>query len=471
VIEFGHLCFLKNNLMIHPLLEALSSANYLHKGIPILVACSGGRDSMTLLHALLQAAFSGIQVAHCNFKLRGQESDEDEAFVMAFCKDHQLPFHRTSFDTNQYAAENGLSIQMAARKLRYEWMETIRKKHQLDLILTAHHADDLAETILFNLVQGTGISGLKGMQPKQGCICRPWLYIPAAVIKDYSDKNLIAYREDSSNASTKYKRNFLRHEIIPQLETLNPNLITEWASFSQRMSDTEVLMMEQVRRIQSKALVPWKNGYRLHVSYTLQHPAAATLIYEFLKKFGCSAGLVAEILDVFRGLKRNNASGQLFASATHRFFLEKNSIYILPIESHRDELISFSGLPHQMIFNEFKIDVRRQPIHEVNVKQDPRYAYFDAALLDFPLVLRYPKTADYFYPLGMSKPGNPSKTGKKKLSKFFKDIKLPLAEREATPVLFSGERLAWVLGQRSDDRFKITAQTKEVICLVITREK
>jgi len=457
--------------MTHPLAKALQQAGIINKGTPVLLACSGGRDSMTLLHLLIQEGFQKLSVAHCNFKLRGEASDGDQKLVEEYCAQNGIRCYSKGFDTSEYAAATGISIQMAARTLRYEWLESLRREQDLDLILTAHHADDLAETILFQLIQGTGLTGMKGMAQKNDAIFRPLLYVPAQDIRAYAEIHQVPFREDSSNASTKYKRNFIRHEVVPKLQILNPQLIEELSAFSRRMIDAEVLMQEQIAKIRSKALEPWKHGHRLHLRYILQHPAWRTILFELLQPFGCSPGMVAEIQALCSGEKKENASGQCFISSSHRLVFDEKSVYILPVDAHREELLHFDQWPHQIIFNEYKIDVRRQPIHEVNIKKHPRYAYFDAATTQLPISIRYPKTGDYFYPFGMGKVRNPDKVGKKKLSKFFKDIKLPVAEREATPLLFSGDRLAWVVGQRMDDRFKITPATKEVICLVITRSE
>jgi tRNA(Ile)-lysidine synthase len=457
--------------MTHPLSKALQQAAIINKGTPLLLACSGGRDSMSLLHLLIKEGYQNLSVAHCNFKLRAEESEGDQKLVETYCEGHGIPFYCQSFETKEHAQLKGISIQMAARELRYEWLESLRKELNLDLILTAHHADDLAETILFQLTQGTGVAGMKGMTQKNEAIFRPLLYVSGEDIRAYAEQHQVPYREDSSNASTKYKRNFIRHEIVPKLQSINPQFVEELSAFSRRMADTEVLMQEQIKRIRSKALEPWKQGYRLHLRYLLQHPAWKTLLFELLHPFGCSSGMVEEIQALCRGEKKENASGQCFITNSHRLVFDEKSVYILPLDAVREEVLHFDQWPHQIVFNEFKIDVRRQPIHEVNIKQHPRYAYLDAATIQHPISLRYPKTGDYFYPFGMGKIKSPEKAGKKKLSKFFKDIKLPVAEREATPLLFSGDKLAWVVGQRTDDRFKINDATREVICLVITRSE
>lgn len=455
--------------MLNLLETHLKNAVFFNKNTPLLLACSGGKDSMALLHGLLNCGFSHVEIAHANFQLRGEESDGDEKFVSDFCNSKGIIFHTISFETALKAKSEGVSTQMAARTLRYEWLEQLRKDRKLDLILTAHHANDQVETVLMNLVHGTGIRGLKGMEAKNGYVVRPLLGLKSVEILEYIQQNQIKYREDSSNESDKYKRNFIRHQIIPGMEQLNPNLMDEMLAFSQRMKEVETLFLVQVDKMKSRALKPWKNGHILHFIFLQIHSSFKTILFEILKDFDCSQDQVAEVMAVIGGEKKENASGQTFFTATHRLILDKKTLYILPLISERTELLSWTALPHQIVFNEYKIDVRRQPIAEVNAKRNERYVYFDADLIEMPLSVRYPKIGDYFYPLGLGKAMNSEKAGKKKLSKYFKDIKLPLAEREQTPVLFSGEKLIWVIGHRLDDRFKITPRTQNVICMVITK--
>lgn len=449
--------------------KALTSSRLFNKSTPLLIACSGGRDSMALLQAFILADFSQIEVAHCNFQLRDEESDGDEIFLQDFCKKLNIPFHTIRFETSSFAKENGVSTQMAARTLRYEWLEKIRKENNLHLIVTAHHQDDLAETILLQLIQGTGIHGLKGMQAKNDKIVRPLLHISREEINQYIDQHEIPFREDSSNNSTYYKRNFIRHEISPLLQKINSKYLQELSDFSQRMQETEFLFNEQVNKIRKKVLADWKEGHQLYLTYLLNHPACDTLFHEILTPFGLSKEQIKELLLTAKGLKKENASGQTFYSATHRMVMDKKSLFILPLENELTSLVTYDKWPNQIIFNEYKIDVRLQPISKVNMHQSSRHAYLDADKIDFPIQIRYPETGDYFYPFGLGKAKNSEKAGKKKLSKFFKDIKLSVAERERTPVIKSGEKVIWVVNHRIDDRFKVTEATKNVVVLLITK--
>lgn len=449
--------------------KAILSSKILHPNTPILVACSGGRDSMALLYALHKLQFLQVEVAHCNFQLRAQESDEDQKFVEDFCLKHHLPFHSIRFETKQKAHEQGVSTQMIARSLRYEWLEQIRKERNLHFIVVAHHQDDQAETILLQLIQGTGIHGLKGMQAKNDKIVRPLLEVSRAQINEYIVANNIPFREDSSNESIYYKRNFIRHEIAPLLSKINSNYLQELADFGQRMAETEYLFNEQVQKIRKKVLKTWKEGYQLYFEYILQHPACDTLFHELLTPFRLSKDQIKEILQTVKGLKKKNASGQTFHSESFRFILDKKSIFILPQNVGLSSIQTYEQWPGQIIFNEYKIDVRLQPIEKVNMHRSPRHAYLDADKIDFPIQIRYPETGDYFYPLGLGKAKNPEKARKKKLSKYFKDIKLSVAERERTPIIKSGEKVLWVVNHRIDDRFKVTEHTKNVVVLLITK--
>ncbi|HUH72934.1 MAG TPA: tRNA lysidine(34) synthetase TilS [Chitinophagales bacterium] len=453
--------------MQHSIENALITSDLFNKSTPLLIASSGGRDSMALLFGLMQSGFNYLEVAHCNFQLREKESDDDELFIQDYCLKNNIPFHTTRFETKQVAKEKGISTQMAARDLRYEWLEKIRKENELHLIVAAHHQDDQLETVLLNLIQGTGIHGLKGMMPKNEKIVRPLLQVSRTEINQYIELNNIPYREDSSNNSTDYKRNFIRHEIAPLFNKINSNYVQEISDFSKRMAQSAVLFDEQIQKIRKKVLVPWKEGHQLFINYILLHPACDTIFHEILSPFGLKRDQIQEILLTAKGLKKKNASGQTFYSEQFRFVMDKKSLFILPIDNEIQSLITYDKWPNQIIFNEYKIEVRLQPIAKVNIKKSDRYAYLDADKIHFPIQIKYPETGDYFYPFGMGKAKNPEKAGKKKLSKYFKDEHISVAERERIPILKSEEKIVSLIGLRIDDRFKITECTQNVVVLVI----
>lgn len=451
------------------IVQAVSNSSLFNTNTPILVACSGGRDSMVLLHAFLQADFNNIYVAHCNFKLRGKESDDDQKFVEEYCKNFNLPFFTIDFETESYAKTKGISTQMAARELRYPWLEKIRKENLIHLIAVAHHQDDQIETVFLQILQGTGIRGLKGMLPKNDKIIRPLLGQSRDRINQYVKEHQVPYREDSSNISSDYKRNFFRNEISPLFEKINSNYLQEVYDFTQRMHESAVIFDEQVQRIRTKVLHTWKEGYKLDIYFLINHPACNTLFYEILHPFNLNKEQVTEIIQTIQGHKRKNASGQTFLSSSHRFILDRNALFILPLNTQLDYLTTYSKWPNQIIFNEYKISIQHKPINKVHIKNSKRYAYIDADKVTFPLTIRYPQAGDYFYPIGMNKTLNSERVGKKKVTKYFKDEKIALAERERTPIIFSEQKLLWLVGHRLDNRFKITDDTKEVIVLTINK--
>ena len=455
--------------MQSPIENQILSTKYFHNKTPILIACSGGRDSMALLYAFIQCKFEKIEVAHCNCNLRGEESDEEEAFVRNYCKQNHIPFHSKSFQTTAYSKEKNISIEMAARELRYHFFEEVRKKRELHLIAVAHHQDDQLETILLNLLQGTGIHGLKGMLEKNNQIVRPLLKVSREEINQYISKNNIPYRDDSSNEADDYKRNFIRNQISPLLQNINVNYLKEVSDFSERMVETEFLFNEQIQKIRAKTLKPWKEGYELYIHYLLNHPACNSLFHEILSPFDLSKKQITELILTIQGTKKKNASGQQFFSDSHRFILDKKKLYILPAEVNTTSMLSFEQMPKNISFNEYKITIRKVPINKLHIKKSEQYAFLDADKITLPLLITYPQTGDYFYPYGMGKQKNSEKVGKKKLNKFFKDISLPIAVRERTPIIKSGEKIIWVVGYRIDDRFKITEDTKEAIVFHISK--
>ncbi|MEN9447888.1 MAG: tRNA lysidine(34) synthetase TilS [Bacteroidota bacterium] len=433
--------------------------NLANLGTPILLACSGGVDSMVLLDVLLKLNYK-ISIAHCNFQLRGEDSMGDEQFLREFAETHTLPFYTVRFETKAYKKANRQSTQMAARELRYEWLEKIRKENQLHFVATAHHLDDQLETILLNIAKGTGIKGLSGMQPKNGYIIRPFLEISKHDILKYSNDNKIVFREDISNASDDYQRNQLRHHVVPIMHQINPALYQTSMDFIHRMNDYEILVNEQLKSIKKKC---WseKNGIvEIKMGFIETHSAGKTILFHLLKEFGFNADQVRQLYDI-RSAK--STSGKQFFSDSHRLVVDRRSAFVVLKEIDVLNYLSFEKIPNQIVFNNYTIQCSLVPIKELNIKTSNCFAYFDADKIEFPLLLRYAKDGDYFYPFGMSKPKTPGKVGKKKLSKYFKDEKFSLLEKENTPVLFSGEKLIWLVNHRIDDRYKVTENTKTVL--------
>jgi tRNA(Ile)-lysidine synthase len=376
---------------------------------------------------------------------------------------YNIPFYTIKFDTKGYKQNKDVSTQMAARELRYNWFEQIRKENHYHSIAVAHHLDDQLETVLLNITKGTGIRGLTGMQPKNGYIIRPLLEISKQKILDYAKENNVAFREDSSNASDDYQRNLIRHQVVPQLQKINPSLHNSMIDFIDRMNDYETLTNQQIEVIKKKCYSE-KNGIaEIKMGFIKAHKAGQTILFHLLKDFGYNSDVVQNIFDV-------KETGKQFFSETHRVVTDRKSLFIVPKNVERENYLSFVQLPNQIVFNNYKIQCSIVAVQELNIKPSNRYAYFDADKIEFPLLIRYYKEGDYFYPFGMSKPKTPEKVGKKKLSKYFKDEKFSLLDKENTAVLFSGEKLIWLLGHRIDDRYKVTEKTKSVLKMVIVDE-
>mgnify|MGYP000919703478 CR=1 FL=1 len=431
-------------------------------GAPILVACSGGVDSMVLIDVLLKLHHT-IAIAHCNFQLRGEESTADERFLQDFALKANIPFFSIKFDTKKFKANNAVSTQMAARALRYDWFEKIRKENGFHSIATAHHLDDQLETIILNITKGTGIAGLTGMQPKNGHIIRPFLSCSKQEIATYAETNLIPFREDSSNASDDYQRNLIRHQIVPTLQKINTALYASIKVFVDRMNDYEVLTEAQLSIIKKKCFTEKKGIIEIKTGYIKAHKAGHTVLFHLLKTYGFNS---IQAADIFNGLE-TQSSGKQFFSASHRVIIDRRSLFIVPIESEHENYLLFDKIPNKISFNKYKIQCSIVPIAELNMKTSTRYAYLDADKLKYPLLMRFAKEGDYFYPYGMHKPKTTEKVGKKKVSKYFKDEKFTLLEKEQTPILFSAEKLAWIVGHRIDDRLKVTDKTKNVLKMVI----
>lgn len=448
--------------MIARIQTYIQEHNLFNSGTPILLTCSGGVDSMVLCDVLLKLNYK-IGIAHCNFQLRENESAEDEKFVEHYAAQNKLPFHSVKFDTKAFKKGKTISTQMAARELRYEWFEKIRKENNYHKIVSAHHLDDQVETILLNMTKGTGLQGLTGMQAQNGFVVRPMLEISKQEILQYAKENKVDYREDSSNETDNYQRNKIRHHVIPILNEINPVFSNSAIDFITRMNEYALLTNEYINKLKQKCCAE-KNGIiGIKLGFIKSHKAGQTILFHLLNEYGFNNDIVNNILYV-------KESGKQFFSDTHRIIIDRKSLFVVPKIIERENYLLFEKIPNQIIFNKYKIQCTLVPIQEVKIKTSNRYAYFDADKLEFPLIIRYSKEGDYFYPFGLGKQKIPEKAGKKKLSKYFKDEKFSLLDKENTAVLFSGEKLIWLVSHRIDDRFKVTEKTKNVLKMVVVDE-
>jgi len=412
---------------------------------PVIVGVSGGADSVALLAVLQRLGYRCI-AAHCNFQLRGEESVRDEAFVTAYARTLNIAFVKIAFHTTAYASEHQLSIEMAARRLRYEWFEELRLRHDAQAIAVAHHRDDNVETVLMNLMRGTGIRGMGGMRPKNGCLVRPFLFLSREEITAWLAAQGLAYVTDSSNLSEVYLRNFIRLRILPLLKEVNPLAGEAIARTVGQLAAVEAVYQSVVD--QARAAI-FAGGERLSIVGLQQYPSPEAILYELLVPFHFSRQLTS---DIFRALE--SESGKIFYSPTHRLIKDRTHLLLSPRTSADSPLPCLLTTPEgEAEGGTFSLHFRVQAIDEdFHLSKDKHTACFDLDKLRFPLSLRHWQAGDWFVPFGMQ--------GRKKLSDYFTDHKHSRLDKEQTAVLCSGEDIIWIVGERTDERYKIRKTTK-----------
>lgn len=423
-----------------------------------LLAVSGGMDSVVLVDLFQKAGFR-FEIAHCNFGLRGVESDGDEVFVKALAEKYGVKFHGVRFNLSN--TKN--SIQEEARTLRYTWFEDIRKENKLDYIATAHHADDQVETVLQHFVKGTGIRGLRGMKAKRDLIVRPLLFAFRDEIETYCNEQNLTYRTDSSNTSLKYERNKVRHELIPMLQTLNPNFKATLIAQLPIYQELEILYNRTIAKERAKLFIPKGEEFHIPILMLIKKENPEVVLYEFLKDFGFNKTQTQLIVQTF-----DIPSGKRFLSSTHQLIKDRTHFILVPLKEHVQSIITIDeneiSNNDSIQFGALRFTFSVLPAVDLNMITENCFAYIDYAQLQFPLTIRYKRPGDYFYPFGM-------KNKKKKVSKFFKDLKLNLAAKEDVLILLSGERIAWVVEHRTDERFKITTSTTKLLQVKVEKLK
>ena len=419
--------------MQHSFEQYISQNNLAKPKDKILLAISGGIDSMFMLHLFAKNTFH-FAVAHCNFCLRKNESDADEKFVKDFCKKNKIDFFSQQFDTKTFAKKNKLSTQMAARKLRYDWFDELMKKNKFKLLATAHHQNDVAETILINLTRGTGLAGLQGILPKQGKIIRPILFLNKNEIEEYVKKNKLKFREDSSNKKDDYMRNKIRHHVIPELKYFNPSLEKTFADFSKLMEFSYKIFELKIEELKHQIVSENKIQISidlLKLKEKFEPKFHAFFLFETLKKYSFNFEQCQQIAE-----KNFKNTGAIFHSSTNQLLIDRNKLIVSLID---DEMLSFdisisNKIPKQFTENIF---------------------YLDADKLNFPLQFRGWKSGDKFMPLGMK--------NFKKVSDFFIDKKISRTDKNKAMVVLSGKEIIALLPYQIDERFKLTPQTKNVL--------
>jgi tRNA(Ile)-lysidine synthase len=417
-------------------------------GDQILVGISGGIDSVVLLDLLNKAGYT-FAIAHCNFRLRGEESDADEVFVQKLARKYNKTLFKTSFDTLEYAIRKGISVEMAARELRYEWFENVRSENNYEWICVAHHRDDQLETFFLNLTRGTGLTGLTGMSPLSNKIARPLLFASRKEIEQYCRENLLEYREDKSNDNTEYHRNKIRHKVLPLMEELNPSFRSVLSKTMENLQDSKKIEAREIENAWERIAEEQENDFYLSIEGLKELDPLPAYLFHFLKNFHFNGEVVNEIV---RSL--DNGPGKKFFSPTH--WAVKDREYLIVGEKgpddtsvyYLDETSSELNFPVRM-----RISIVEKK-YKFEIPDSPRVCCVDLSKIQFPMAIRHWKKGDSFRPLGME--------GEKKLSDFFIDLKMSLPEKESAWILANGEEIVWVIGRRIDDRYKITSKTKNI---------
>lgn len=418
----------------------------------ILLTVSGGVDSMVMLALFVEAGYN-IGVAHCNFLLRGAESDEDEATVTAEAAKYSVPFYNKRFDTQAEMERTGESMEMAARRLRYEWFEQLCEEHGYTTIAIAHHIDDSIETFFINLLRGTGLRGLTGITRQRGNIVRPLLFAERKEILEYAVAHKIPYREDSSNRSTKYLRNKIRLGLLPMIREINPRFTSIMRGNLYRLSDAQRFIEAGIAKIKEQVLESCNGIDRIHTSLIEPHFPQEFVIYEILNSV---YGFKGDVVDELYKALVSGSSGKRFYAREHMACIDRSDIVISAIADddpcqtlvEREAIRSYCG--NSVLYYEHT-DIDN--VSDYNAPQE--IAYLDEQKLSYPLTLRRWQEGDSFIPFGMM--------GRKKVSDFLTDRKMSVVEKSRQFVLVSGEDIVWVVGCRIDDRYRVTNRTEDIL--------
>lgn len=415
----------------------------------LLIACSGGLDSVVLA-SLCKSLNLDFALAHCNFSLRGKESDGDEEFVMSLAEKYSVPVFTETFDTKKYAKDKKLSTQMAARELRYNWFEEILKDFEYDYLLTAHHADDDLETFLINLSRGSGLRGLTGINTINDKIVRPLLSFNRQTILKHAKETGLYWREDSSNQQTDYLRNNLRLNVIPSYKESVKSLLPNFQKTIANLRASQSLVEDYMALVYNLCIEEVSEGYKINLTKLKELPNTDALLYELLFPFGFTAwDDISELMEA--------QSGKLVVSGSHRLIKDRNTLILTEIPSEMEKNEFFISEDKKKI--DFPLKLQLTPIDKMGYT-DKNTIYVDNDKLTYPLKLRKWREGDIFQPFGMK--------GKKKLSKFFKDEKLSLVAKEKIWILASLDKIVWIVGYRPDERFKVDTATTNILKITKT---
>lgn len=433
--------------MIDRVQKFIQSEKLLPHNAKVIVGLSGGMDSMVLLDLLVLLEYRCI-AAHCNFHLRGAESDRDADFVRKWCKNTDIPFTSIDFDTTGYAEYRKISIEMAARELRYEWFEILRKQYEADAIAVAHHRDDSVETVLLNLIRGTGIKGLSGISPRNGYVVRPLLTVSRSEIEDYIIERELPYVTDSTNDQDIYLRNYLRLNVIPKLEVVNPSVKESIIRTSKNISEAEKIYSESIREYIDVVFI----NDKINIPMLKKTASPQSVLFELLSPLGFTSSTIE---DIFQSM--DSTPGKVFLSDRYRVIKDRSDFILEKITS---DIISDEHYLIEEESKEITFPVRfnlRKEKTPVKIEKKKNILYADADKLKFPLIMRRWKAGDWFIPFGMN--------GKKKLSDYFTDRKFSLKDKKEAWVILSGENIVWIVNERSDNRYKITDESKNIFII------
>jgi tRNA(Ile)-lysidine synthase len=419
-----------------------TSFPHLRKG-KFLLACSGGLDSVVLTH-LCHRAKVDFALAHCNFGLRGEASDGDEDFVKKLAKKLDKEFFVIHFNTVEYMNKNKVSLQMAARELRYEWFQALMEQKGWKTLVTAHHADDNLETFLINLSRGTGIDGLTGIPEKTASISRPLLKYSREHIEAYANERKLEWREDSSNQETKYLRNKIRHQIVPLLKELHPTFLNNFNQTQHYLRQTSGIAEDHINQLKEKFFISDEKVIKIPIAEMLKLKPIEGYMFALLHDYGFTEW--NDVLSLLTAM-----GGKEVRSKTHR--LLKHREYLLLEEI---------SIPQSLEYVIYEEDKRIEEPLQMSFDFVDRLEetgntilYVDKETLKYPMTVRKWRKGDYFYPFGMS--------GSKKVSKFFKDVKMDRISKEKQWLLCSEDNVVWIMGKRGDERFKVTPKTKQIL--------
>ncbi len=428
----------------------------------LLLAVSGGIDSVVLCELCRQAGYEFV-IAHCNFQLRGQESTRDEEFVRSLGEKYNKQVLVRRFETEKYAVEKKVSIQVAARELRYEWFFEILNfppltTHRSPLpthLLTAHHLNDNIETMLMNFFKGTGITGLRAMLPKQDRLVRPLLFAKKEELVRFAGDNMLDWVEDSSNELDKYSRNYFRHQVIPLVQTIFPEAESNLTKNILRFRDAEILYHQSIRQHKKKLLEYKEDEIHIPVLKLKKAVPLHTITYEIIKEYQFTAAQTEEVIHLL-----DSDTGKFVQSSTHRVIKNRDWIIITALQTKSSQIILIEAAG-KVNFQNGMIELNEKKVNGLQVPASADIACVDLKLIQYPLILRPWKQGDYFYPLGMKK--------KKKLARFFIDNKLSASDKQKIWVIESNKKIIWVIGKRIDDRFKIMPSTKNILMISFSK--